>query len=108
MKDRIWRLPPCPPYDVEGMESWLSDMAAQGWKLEPDDFFFGIASFLIFQILINVGMCIGVFPVVGLTLPFVSAGGSSIITLYLAMGLVSGIHMRPDPDSKSPYIQPRY
>ena len=46
MKDRIWRLPPCPPYDVEGMESWLSDMAAQGWKLEPDDFFLGIASFL--------------------------------------------------------------
>ena len=46
MKDRIWRLPPCPPYDAEGMESWLSDMAAQGWKLEPDDFFFGIASFL--------------------------------------------------------------
>ncbi|MBO4676798.1 MAG: DUF2812 domain-containing protein [Oscillospiraceae bacterium] len=46
MKDRIWRLPPCPPYDVEGMESWLSDMAARGWKLEPDDFFFGIASFI--------------------------------------------------------------
>ena len=46
MKGRIWRLPPCPPYDVEGMESWLSDMAAQGWKLEPDDFFFGIASFI--------------------------------------------------------------
>lgn len=68
----------------------------------------GLASMLIFQILINVGMCIGVFPVVGLTLPFVSAGGSSIITLFLAMGLVSGIHMRPDPDSKSPYIQPRY
>ena len=46
MKDRIWRLPPCPPYDVESMESWLSDMAAQGWKLEPDDFFLGFASFL--------------------------------------------------------------
>ena len=45
VKDRIWRLPPCPPYDVEGMESWLSDMAAQGWKLEPDDFFLGIAAF---------------------------------------------------------------
>ena len=45
MKDRIWRLPPCPPYDVESTESWLSDMAAEGWMLEPDDFFFGIASF---------------------------------------------------------------
>ena len=68
----------------------------------------GIAAMLIFQILINVGMCIGVAPVVGLTLPFVSYGGSSIVTLYLAMGLVSSIHMRPDPESKSPYIQPRY
>ena len=42
---RCLRLPPCPPYDVEGMESWLSDMAAKGWRLEPDDFFFGLASF---------------------------------------------------------------
>lgn len=69
---------------------------------------FGIASILIFQILINVGMCIGVFPVIGLTLPFVSYGGSSIVTMFLAMGLVSSIHMRPDPESRSPYIQPRY
>lgn len=68
----------------------------------------GIAAMLIFQILINVGMCIGVMPVVGLTLPFVSYGGSSIVTLYLAMGIISSIHMRPDPESKSPYIQPRY
>lgn len=68
----------------------------------------GIAAMLIFQILINVGMCIGVFPVIGLTLPFISYGGSSVITLFLAMGFVSGIHMRPDPESKSPYIQPRY
>lgn len=68
----------------------------------------GIAAMLIFQILINVGMCIGVFPVIGLTLPFISYGGSSIVTLYLAMGLISSIHMRPDPEAKSPYIQPRY
>jgi rod shape determining protein RodA len=68
----------------------------------------GLASILIFQVLINVGMCIGVFPVIGLTLPFISYGGSSVITLFLAMGFVSGIHMRPDPESKSPYIQPRY
>ena len=68
----------------------------------------GIAATLIFQILINVGMCIGVFPVIGLTLPFISYGGSSIITLYLSMGLVSSIHMRPDPEAKSPYVQPRY
>ena len=68
----------------------------------------GIAAMLIFQIVSNVGMCIGIMPVIGLTLPFVSYGGSSIVTVYLAMGIVSGIHMRPDPDSRSPYIQPRY
>ena len=68
----------------------------------------GIAAMLVFQILINVGMCIGVLPVIGLTLPFISYGGSSIITVFLAMGVVSGIHMRPDPEAKSPYIQPRY
>ena len=68
----------------------------------------GIAAMLIFQIVSNVGMCIGVSPVIGLTLPFISYGGSSIVTLYLAMGIVSGIHMRPDPESRSPYIQPRY
>ena len=68
----------------------------------------GMASMLIFQIVINVGMCIGVFPVIGLTLPFISYGGSSIITVFLSMGLVSGVHMRPDPEAKSPYIQPKY
>ena len=68
----------------------------------------GMASMLIFQIVINVGMCIGVFPVIGLTLPFISYGGSSIITVFLSMGLVSGVHMRPDPEAKSPYILPKY
>ena len=69
---------------------------------------FGISAMLVFQVLTNVGMCIGVFPVIGLTLPFISYGGSSIITMFLAMGVVSGIHMRQDPEAKSPYIQPRY
>ena len=68
----------------------------------------GIASTMVFQVLINVGMCIGVFPVIGLTLPFISYGGSSVVTTFLAMGLISGIHMSPDPESASPYIQPRY
>ncbi len=69
---------------------------------------FGIAAMMVFQVLTNTGMCIGLFPVIGLTLPFISYGGSSLITSFLAMGLVSGIHMRPDPEAKSPYIQPRY
>ena len=69
---------------------------------------FGVAAMLAFQILINTGMCIGVMPVIGLTLPFISYGGSSLITLFLAMGVVSSIHMRPDPESASPYVQAKY
>ncbi len=68
----------------------------------------GIAGMLIVQIFINVGMCLGVFPVIGLTLPFISYGGSSILTMFLAMGVVSGIHMRPAPDSSARYIRPKY
>ena len=67
---------------------------------------FGAASALIFQIIVNVGMCIGVMPVIGLTLPFISYGGSSIITLYAMLGLVSGVYARPAPASHERYIQP--
>lgn len=38
-------LPPCPAYDVEGMESWLSDQAEKGWLLTRDGFFAGVAAF---------------------------------------------------------------
>ena len=57
----------------------------------------GIAGMLMVQTVINVGMCLYVLPVVGLTLPFFSYGGSSILTLYIAMGIVSGVKMRPMP-----------
>ncbi len=57
----------------------------------------GVAAMVAFQTLENVGMCIGVAPVIGLTLPFFSYGGSSIVTLYAAMGLVSGVKMKPKP-----------
>ncbi len=42
---RTYRLPPCPAYDVEGMERWLEGMAEQGWFLAEDGFFFGVAAF---------------------------------------------------------------
>ena len=67
----------------------------------------GIAGMLLFQIIINVGMCLGILPVIGLTLPFISYGGSSIVTMFMAMGVVSGIHMRPAPDGSARYIRPK-
>ena len=69
---------------------------------------FGCASALIFQVLSNVGMCIGITPVIGLTLPFISYGGSSIVTLYTMLGLVSGVYARPAPTSLERYVKPPY
>lgn len=66
---------------------------------------FGIAGMLLFQLFINVGVCVGILPVIGLTLPFLSYGGSSIVTMFMAMGIVSGIHMRPAPDANARYIR---
>ena len=68
--------------------------------------FYGAASALIFQVCVNVGMCIGVAPVIGLTLPFISYGGSSLMTLYAMLGLVSGVHARPEAPSHELYIRP--
>lgn len=58
----------------------------------------GIASMLIFQTIENIGMCLYVMPVIGLTLPFFSYGGSSIVTTFAAMGIVSGIQKRARPE----------
>ena len=54
----------------------------------------GMASMLIFQSIVNIGMCLFVMPVIGITLPFFSYGGSSVVTLFAAMGVVSGIKKR--------------
>ena len=58
----------------------------------------GVAAAVAFQTFINIGMCIGVTPVIGLTLPFFSYGGSSMVTLYGAMGLVSGVKYKLKPE----------
>ena len=67
---------------------------------------YGAASALMFQVMINVGMCIGVMPVIGLTLPLISYGGSSVVTIFAMLGLVSGAHARPQSLSHERYVQP--
>ncbi len=54
----------------------------------------GMAGMLMFQTLLNVGMNIGLLPVVGLTLPFFSYGGSSMVAMFAAMGVVAGVRWR--------------
>jgi rod shape determining protein RodA len=67
---------------------------------------FGVAATLIFQSLMNLGMNVEMLPIIGLTLPFISYGGSSIVSLFAMMGLVSGVHARPEPKPHEIYIQP--
>jgi rod shape determining protein RodA len=54
----------------------------------------GVAALLLSHILINVGMVAGLMPVTGIPLPFMSAGGSSIWTSFLALGLVNNVRLR--------------
>jgi rod shape determining protein RodA len=66
----------------------------------------GIAAMLMFQILVNVGMTLGMMPVTGVTLPLMSYGGSSVIATFLAIGLLQSIHtqarLNSSPRSRAP------
>jgi rod shape determining protein RodA len=54
----------------------------------------GLTSMLFWQVVINVGMVTGLFPVVGIPLPFISYGGTSLVTTFLSVGLIINIGMR--------------
>jgi rod shape determining protein RodA len=54
----------------------------------------GVVSMLAFQAFVNIGMTIGLMPITGIPLPFVSYGGSSLIASFLAIGLLENVHMR--------------
>jgi rod shape determining protein RodA len=66
----------------------------------------GIAAMLMFQIVVNVGMTLGIMPVTGVTLPLMSYGGSSVIATFLAIGLLQSIHtqarLNTSPRSRAP------
>jgi len=54
----------------------------------------GITAMIFWEVFINIGMVMGLMPVVGVPLPFISYGGSSIITIMICMGLLMNISMR--------------
>ncbi|MEL7206917.1 MAG: rod shape-determining protein RodA [Actinomycetota bacterium] len=54
----------------------------------------GVMALFIFQVFQNVGMAIGIMPVTGIPLPLTSYGGSSILTVFIALGLVLSVHHR--------------
>lgn len=53
----------------------------------------GLAAMILFQVLVNVGMVIGIMPVTGVPLPFVTYGGSSLISLLFGMGILESVRM---------------
>jgi rod shape determining protein RodA len=61
---------------------------------DREGYFICVGIFMIFawQIIINMGMCVGLAPVIGITLPFVSAGGSSVVMLYMSIGIVLSVY----------------
>jgi rod shape determining protein RodA len=67
-------------------------------QLARDDFgslvCVGVLSMLLFQVFENVGMTMGIMPITGITLPFVSYGGSSLLASFVAVGLVLNVHAR--------------
>ena len=57
----------------------------------------GVASWIGMQVFVNVGMNIGLMPVTGIPLPFISYGGSSLISMLLGIGLVQSVALRSSP-----------
>ncbi len=57
----------------------------------------GVAAVIIAQTLENVGMCLAILPVVGITLPFLSCGGSSLLATYLLVGMVHSVKSHKPP-----------
>jgi rod shape determining protein RodA len=54
----------------------------------------GLASMILFQLVVNVGMVIGLMPVTGIPLPFVTHGGASLVSLGLGLGIVQSMNLR--------------
>ncbi len=54
----------------------------------------GIASIILFQLVVNVGMVMGIMPITGIPLPFVTYGGASLVSMALGLGIIQSINVR--------------
>lgn len=61
----------------------------------------GIGSVVLFQVFVNIGMTIGIMPVTGIPLPFISYGGTAMIAFLLFVGLLQAIHVRATVTSET-------
>lgn len=64
----------------------------------------GVAAMFAFHIYVNIGMTVGIAPVTGLPLPFMSAGGSTLVTMSIALGVANSVWLRRSPVPGETYI----
>jgi rod shape determining protein RodA len=68
-----------------------------GWRSrDPFGMMFasGLASMILFQVVVNLGMVVGIMPITGIPLPFVSHGGASLISLAVGLGILQSVNIR--------------
>jgi len=80
--------------NLEALATSISTSSASGLLKRNISAATGVAAMLFWHVFINVGMVSGLLPVVGVTLPLVSYGGSSILTTAAALGLVMNVSVR--------------
>jgi rod shape determining protein RodA len=73
---------------------WIVNVALRARDRAGAVICIGVAAMTFWHIVVNVAMVLGLAPVVGVTLPFVSYGGSSLVTFCIAMGLVASVSLR--------------
>ena len=82
---------------VIGVLAFIIARCLRAARLSSDTFgaliAYGAATLITFQTVVNIGMNLNLLPVTGLTLPFVSYGGSSLLTLFIAIGLVESLSL---------------
>ena len=54
----------------------------------------GLASMILFQFIVNIGMVVGIMPITGIPLPFISHGGASLISLAVGLGILQSVNIR--------------
>lgn len=87
---------------------WLAGaLATAAWCAEPFGrlVVVGLAAFIAAQLVINVGMNVGLLPIIGITLPFISYGGSSMVTVWLMTALVLSVGLRRSQQPQRPSFE---
>jgi rod shape determining protein RodA len=73
---------------------WIVNVASQARDRFGATLCLGVAAMIFWHVVVNIGMVIGLAPVVGVTLPLVSHGGSSVLTIMIGLGLVASVSIR--------------